>query len=271
MSTPSGGRVRATSARLPPLDDVGRHALWPAVKPQRGRRRADAAPAGRTRGLRGLRGGLDLDRHPWPDDLGFPLPWRPQEAVPQEIEVRAAKHLPLQHFEAVDMALDRPITPGQRDARFDGLIVVVEPGGEASQGLQGTAAARCSQGSSCAGCRWRTRVVKSSARSIASATSADCARSWVSCWASSAVRWASRRRTSQVARRGVRAGTWAPPPRAGSGAGPGVGGASPGPGGGGWHRRRHGDSSRVALGLELPKQLDGRPAAGIPALQEIAL
>ena len=69
--------MRATSDRLPPLDDVGRHALWPAVKPRRGRRRADAVPAGRTRGLRGLRG--DLDRHPGPDDLGFPLPGRPQE------------------------------------------------------------------------------------------------------------------------------------------------------------------------------------------------
>ena len=98
MSTPLGDRVRAASDRLPPLDDVGRYALWPAVKPRRGRRREDDAPAGGTRGLRGLRGGLDLDRRPWPDDLGFPLPWRPQEAVPQEIEVGAAKHLTFHHF-----------------------------------------------------------------------------------------------------------------------------------------------------------------------------
>ena len=95
MSTQSGGRVRVTSDRLPPLYDVGRHTLWPALQSRRGRRREDDAPAGSTRGLRGLRGSLDLDRHPWPDDLGFPLPWRPQEAVPQEIEVCAAKHLPL--------------------------------------------------------------------------------------------------------------------------------------------------------------------------------
>src|SRR6266446_10593847 len=67
----------------------------------------DDAPAGGTRELRGLRGGLDLARCPWPDDLGFPLPWRPQEAVLQEIEVCATKHLPLQHFKAIDMALDR--------------------------------------------------------------------------------------------------------------------------------------------------------------------
>ncbi len=36
------------------------------------------------------------------------------------------------------MALDRPITPGQRDTRFDRLIVVVEPVGKALQGLQRT-------------------------------------------------------------------------------------------------------------------------------------
>src|SRR5439155_16236054 len=96
-------------------------------------------PAGRTRGLRGLRGDLDLNRHPWPDDLGFPLPWRPQEAVLQEIEVGAAKHLTLQHLETIDMTLDRPATPGQRDPGFDGLVVVIQPRGEAAQGLQRTA------------------------------------------------------------------------------------------------------------------------------------
>src|SRR5215471_18119411 len=64
MATQSGGRVRVTSDRLPPLCDVGRHTLWPALKPRRGRRREDDAPAGSTRGLRGLRGSLDLDaRH----------------------------------------------------------------------------------------------------------------------------------------------------------------------------------------------------------------
>src|SRR5207244_1126757 len=94
------------------------------LKPRRGRRHEVAAPAGSTRGLRGLRGGLDLDRHPWPDNLGFPLPWRPQEAVPQEIEVGAAKHLPLQHFETIDMALHRATTPGQGHPGFDRRIVV---------------------------------------------------------------------------------------------------------------------------------------------------
>src|SRR5262245_57792737 len=93
MSTPSAGRVHAARNRLPPLDDVGRHALWPAWKLRRGRRRAEAALAGRTRGLHCLRGGLDLDRCPWSDALGVPLPGRPQEPVPQEIEVGATIHL----------------------------------------------------------------------------------------------------------------------------------------------------------------------------------
>ena len=91
-----------------------------------------------TRGLRGLRGGLDLDRRPWPDDLGFPRPGRPQEAVAQEIQVRAAKHLPLQHFQTVNVALDRPGTPRQRDPGFDGLIVLRQSGGKAAQGVQRT-------------------------------------------------------------------------------------------------------------------------------------
>src|SRR5205085_9300692 len=139
ISNPSGGRVRTTSDRLPPMYDVGWYTLWPAVKPRRGRRREDDAPAGRRRRLRGLRGDLDLNRHPWPDDLGFPLPWRPQEAVLQEIEVGAAKHLTLQHLETIDMTLDRPATPGQRAPGFDGLVVVIQPRGEAAHSVQCTA------------------------------------------------------------------------------------------------------------------------------------
>ena len=54
------------------------------------------------------------------------------------------------------------------------------------------------------GCRWRTRVAKPCARSMASATAGDCACSWVSCWASAAALFVSRRSTNQVARRGVK-------------------------------------------------------------------
>src|SRR3989442_5350396 len=70
--------------------------------------------------------------------LGRPIPWGPHEAAAAEIEACAAKHLALQHFEAVDMALDRPIGPGQCHARFDRRIVVVEPGGKTLDGLEGT-------------------------------------------------------------------------------------------------------------------------------------
>src|SRR5712691_8260888 len=67
--------------------------------------------------------------------LCWTIAWGPHEAAAEEIEVRAAKHLALQHFEAVDMALDRPVGPGQCHARFDRLIVVVEPLGKALPGL----------------------------------------------------------------------------------------------------------------------------------------
>ena len=70
--------------------------------------------------------------------LGLPLAGRQQEAAAEQIEARAAKHLALQHLEAIDVPLDRAGTPGQGDARFDGFLVVAEPGGEASHGLQGT-------------------------------------------------------------------------------------------------------------------------------------
>lgn len=123
-----------TSDRLLPLYDVGRHTLWPALQPRRGRRREDDAPAGRTGGRRGLRGGLALARHPWPDDLGFPLPWCPQEAGLQESEVCTAKPLPLQHCEALEVACDGAVAPGQREPCFDGGLVVAQPLRQALQG-----------------------------------------------------------------------------------------------------------------------------------------
>ncbi len=51
--------------------------------------------------LRGLRVGLCR-----------PIAWGPHEAAAEEIELRAAEHLALQHFEAVDMPFDRPRAPG---------------------------------------------------------------------------------------------------------------------------------------------------------------
>ena len=50
----------------------------------------------------------------------------------------AAKHLPFQHFEAVDVPLDRAIGPRQRHAGFDGRIVIPEPCRKALHGVQRT-------------------------------------------------------------------------------------------------------------------------------------
>jgi hypothetical protein len=38
-----------------------------------------------------------------------------------------AKHLPLEHFEAIDVAFDGAVTPRHGHPRFDGGIVVAEP------------------------------------------------------------------------------------------------------------------------------------------------
>src|SRR6266446_8997658 len=45
--------------------------------------------------------------------LGLPLVGSTYEAAAEEIEARSAKHLAFQHFEAIDMALDRTARPGQ--------------------------------------------------------------------------------------------------------------------------------------------------------------
>jgi hypothetical protein len=62
-----------------------------------------------------------------------------QEAAGEEIEVGPAIHLALQHFQAIDMALDRPIAPGHGDPSLNGVVVLVEPLGKVAQGLQRTA------------------------------------------------------------------------------------------------------------------------------------
>ena len=85
--TPHGGR---------PLKDACHHALsrrgWPAW-------------------LRGF--SVGLCRRSRAGGLCRTIAWGPHEAAAEEIEMRAAEHLALQHFEAVDMALDRPIGPGR--------------------------------------------------------------------------------------------------------------------------------------------------------------
>src|SRR5207245_7017802 len=68
------------------------------------------------------------------------IAWGPNEAAAEEIEMRAAEHLALQHFEAVDMPFDWPGAPWQCHARFDCCIVIAEPAGKALHGLQRTLA-----------------------------------------------------------------------------------------------------------------------------------
>src|SRR5438128_11825106 len=55
----------------------------------------------------------------------------PHEAAAEEIEMRAAEHLALQHVEAVDCALDRPFGPVPCHARCVVCLCCVDPLGGA--------------------------------------------------------------------------------------------------------------------------------------------
>src|SRR5438876_9682022 len=81
--------------------------------------------------LRGPRG--RLCRLTWAGRRGWLGSRSQHEATAEEIEACPAKHLALQHFEAIDMALHRAIGPRERHAGFDGRIVVPEPGGKAAE------------------------------------------------------------------------------------------------------------------------------------------
>ena len=48
--------------------------------------------------------------------------------------MRPAKHVTLEHFEAVDMAFNRAVTPGDSDPSFDGGIIVTQPMRKTPQG-----------------------------------------------------------------------------------------------------------------------------------------
>ena len=64
--------------------------------------------------------------------------WSTDKAALKEIEARTAKHLALQHLQAIDVPFHGACAPGQGDPRFDRGLVLVQPGGEASQGLHRT-------------------------------------------------------------------------------------------------------------------------------------
>ena len=62
--------------------------------------------------------------------------WGQQEAAAEEIEPRPATHRAFQHFEAIDVPFDRPLTPGQRHPGLDGSIVLTHPFGQAPEGRE---------------------------------------------------------------------------------------------------------------------------------------
>jgi hypothetical protein len=57
----------------------------------------------------------------------IPVLRRQEKALLEQIEFGTATHLALQHLEAVDVAFDRAVTPGQGDPGFDGVIVIADP------------------------------------------------------------------------------------------------------------------------------------------------
>ena len=136
MFTLSRGRVRAASDHLSHLFDIGPSCTLSSIPcpVARHQQAQQGIPSEGMRGLRGLRRSRGVLLLPWPAILGYPLARRPEEAVPQEIQMRPAKHGALEHFEAVDMAFDRAVTPGHRDPGFDGGIIVAQPLRKTPQG-----------------------------------------------------------------------------------------------------------------------------------------
>src|ERR1700675_141739 len=75
-----------------------------------------------------LRGGLRAGR----------LSWGEQEAAAEEIEAGTAKHLALEHLQAVDVPFDWASAPREGHPSFDRVLVLIQPFRKASQRLQRT-------------------------------------------------------------------------------------------------------------------------------------
>jgi hypothetical protein len=79
----------------------------------------------------------------------IPLNWsrrrsgRQEEASGQQIEPGPAEHLALEQLQAVDLAFDGSLAPGQRDGGLDGGIVRLEPSGETPEGRERTGGCTC--------------------------------------------------------------------------------------------------------------------------------
>jgi hypothetical protein len=66
-----------------------------------------------------------------------------EEASGEEIELGAAEYLALEHLEAIDLAFDWALAPGQGHGGLDGGQVRPEPFGEASEGREGALGGTC--------------------------------------------------------------------------------------------------------------------------------
>jgi hypothetical protein len=144
------------------------------------------------------------------------------------------------------MPLDRARMPGEGDAGVDRGIILGDPVAKRRRTSRGRAVARGRQGASASGCRTRDR--KSCARAIASATSGDWAHRGASGCVSASRRGGARRRTIQVARRGVKRGHTGSATGGRGCRGPRGPGRGPGPAGADEHMRPRGhrsQSSRV--------------------------
>ena len=60
-----------------------------------------------------------------------------EEASGEEIKPSSATHLAFEQLQAVDLAFDRALTPGQRDGGLDGGQARPAPSGETPEGRQG--------------------------------------------------------------------------------------------------------------------------------------
>jgi hypothetical protein len=68
--------------------------------------------------------------------------WGQHEAPLEQRETGAAKHLALEQFQARDLPLHWPTTPGQSDPGFDRVVIIAESFGKTLPGSYGTLGGR---------------------------------------------------------------------------------------------------------------------------------
>jgi hypothetical protein len=61
---------------------------------------------------------------------------RQQETSGEQIHVGPATQLALEHFQAIDLAFNRSLTPGQRDPGLHGGVIVTPSSGKAPEGRE---------------------------------------------------------------------------------------------------------------------------------------